>query len=118
VSLDAVLIISSDALAAALLAAAVELAGHEPQFPRSNESARDALRRVRPRLAVIDCDHVEACSDAFLGPALMTGAQLLLFASQHGSDEGTAVARRLDIDVVRLPADVELLMTRLRQLTP
>ena len=30
---------------------------------------RDALMRVRPRLAVIDCDHVDACSDAFIGPA-------------------------------------------------
>src|SRR3954471_24023298 len=60
VSRQAVLIISSDPLAAALLGAAVELAGHQPHFVRTEERARAALLRARPRLVLVDCDHDEA----------------------------------------------------------
>lgn len=113
-----VLILSADALAAALMGAAVELAGHQPHFAGSNERPRDALRRVRPRLVVVDCDHTEACVEAFVGPALMTGAQLLLFDSHKHGDGGVTVARRLGLDVVHLPDDHEVLVRRLRELAP
>lgn len=113
-----VLILSADVLAAALLGAAVELAGHEPHFPESHEVARDALRRVRPRLVVVDCDHKDACAEAFVGPALMTGAQLLLFDSRRRADHGVTVARRLGLDVVHLPDDHDVLVRRLRELPP
>jgi len=112
-----VLILSADALAAALLGAAVELAGHQPHFPESHERARDALRRVRPRLVVVDCDHEDACAEAFVGPALMTGAQLLLFDSHKRADRGVTAARRLGLDVVHLPDDHEVLVRRLRELS-
>ena len=111
-----VLILSADALAAALLGAAVELAGHQPHFPEPHERARDALRRVRPRLVVVDCDHEDACADAFVGPALMTGAQLLLFDSHRRADRSVTAARRLGLDVVHLPEDHEVLVRRLREL--
>jgi hypothetical protein len=113
-----VLILSSDALAAALLGAAVELAGHQPHFQESHERARDALRRVRPRLVVVDCNHDHACADAFVGPALMTGAQVLLFDSSRQGDRGVTVARRLGLDVVHLPEDQEVLVRRLREIPP
>lgn len=109
------MIFSADALAAALLGAAVELAGHDPHFPRSGEVARDALRRVRPRLAVVDCDHDEACSDSFVGPALMTGARVLLFSSPRGSD-GADIAQRLGLTVLRMPDDQGAFLQWLRDL--
>jgi len=112
-----VLILSADALAAALLGAAVELAGHQPHFPETNEVAREALRRVRPRLVVVDCDHKDACAESFVGPALMTGAQLLLFDSRRHGDGGLNAARRLGLDVVHLPDDHEVLVRRLRDLS-
>ena len=111
-----VLILSADVLAAALLGAAVELAGHQPHFPESHERPRDALRRVRPRLVVVDCDHEEACAESFVGPALMTGAQLLLFDSHKRADRGVTAARRLGLDVVHLPEDHEVFVRRLREL--
>lgn len=111
-----VLILSADALAAALLGAAVELAGHQPHFPESHEVAREALRRVRPRLVVVDCDHRDACAEAFVGPALMTGARLLLFDSKRHGDQGVSVARRLGLDVVHLPEDHDVFVRRLREL--
>src|SRR5258708_40260925 len=76
VSRHAILVFSSDALAAALLAAAAELAGHAPHFARTDETARNAVRRVRPPLVLIGVDHDETGSDQFIGPALMIQAPL------------------------------------------
>jgi hypothetical protein len=116
VSRHAVLIFSADPLAAALLGAVVELAGHAPHFPRQDEAARSALMRVRPALVLIDCDHEETCSDAFIGPALMTGAQVLLHRSCRTRRESREFAGRLGLRVVELPNDQEMLMRLLQEL--
>ena len=110
------LVISSDPLAAALLGAAIELAGHIPAFPRPSESARDALLHARPRLVVIDCDHEDACSDAFIGPALMTGSRVLLFKSRRTRRDVTELAERLGLAVVDMPSRHETLTRVLREL--
>jgi hypothetical protein len=111
-----VLILSADPLAAALLGAAVELAGHAPHFPTPDEGARTALRRLRPRAVLIDCGHEEACSEAFIGPALMTGARVQLFASQHTPSDARDVARRLGLTIAELPMEHDSLATLLHEL--
>lgn len=111
----AVLIFAADPLAAALLGAAAELAGHEPHFPRQGEGPRAALLRVRPRLALIDCDHEDACSDSFVGPALMTDARVLLFHSARTRRDASVFARRLGLTVLSLPADTETLFRLFRE---
>ena len=116
VSFHAVLILSSDPLAAALLGAAVELAGHVPHFQRRDEPARSALLRVRPRIALIDCDHEESCSDEFVGPALMTGARILLFRSRRTRRDMTDFAARLTLQIVEMPAEHEVLTALLREM--
>ena len=104
-SRHAVLIISSDPLAAALLGAAVELAEHLPLFVRTEERPRAALLRVRPRLILIDCDHEEACSDEFVGPAMMTGAHVILFRSRRSTADRSAFSSRLDLRIVDMPTE-------------
>ncbi|MEO5817374.1 MAG: hypothetical protein ABIT20_19050 [Gemmatimonadaceae bacterium] len=101
----AVLVLSSDALAAALLGAAVELAGHVPHFARQAEPARAALLRVRPRLVLIDCDHEESCTDEFVGPAIMTGGKVLLFRSRRTEHDRAEFAERLSLRVIDMPLD-------------
>ena len=113
-----VLILSADTLAAALLGAVVELAGHQPHFPHADEVARAALRRVRPRLIIVDCGDEHACSEAFVGPVLRTGTQLLLFDSPRHAADSVEVARRLGLNVLHLPDDHERLLQRLRDLVP
>ena len=108
-SRHAVLIFSSDPLAAALLGAAVELTGHLPYFARQGESSRGALLRVRPKLVLIDCDHEESCSDEFVGPALMTGSRVLLFRSRRTERDMTEFAERLALRVVEMPMEHESL---------
>lgn len=105
VSRNPVLVLSSDPLAAALLGAAIELAGHAPRFPQSAESPRNALLRVRPRLVVIDCDHEDACSEAFVGPALMTGSQVVLFRSRRTRRDVSEMADRLGLRTVEMPQE-------------
>ena len=107
---------SSDPLAAALLGAAIELAGYSPIFPRDAEAARDALLRARPRLTVIDCDHAETCSEQFIGPALMTGSKVLLFRSRRTEDDATELAERLGLQIVEMPTRHEALTLLLREL--
>jgi hypothetical protein len=116
VSRHDVLLLSTDPLASALLGAAVELAGHAPHFPRAGETARAALRRLRPRAVLVDCDHDEACTDAFIGPALMTGARVQLVRSRRTQRDASDVARRLGIAIAELPMEPEALTTLLRDL--
>lgn len=119
VSRTDVLILSTDPLAAALLGAAVELVGHQPRFSEPHEAPRDTLRRVRPRAVLVDCDHADACTETFIGPALMTGTRLLVFDARSGQGRegrGARLARRVGIDVVRLPDDHEHLLRCLEEL--
>lgn len=111
-----VLIFSADPLAAALLGAAVELAGHAPHFPQQGEGARAALLRVRPSLALIDCDHAEACSESFIGPALMTGAKVQLFRSRRTQRDASNFARQLGLSVAELWMEHDALPTLLNEL--
>ena len=104
-SRHSVLVLSSDPLAAALLGAAVDLAGHATRFPLSDEPVRAALLRIRPRLVLIDCDHEDGCSEAFIGPALMTGSRVLLFRSRRSRRDATEFAGRLGLEIVDMPVE-------------
>jgi hypothetical protein len=111
-----VLVLSSDPLAAALLGAAIELAGLAPRFAHFAEPPRDALLRVRPRLVLIDCYHEDACSEAFVGPALMTGSQVLLFRSRRTRRDVADMAERLGVRTVEMPQEHGSLTSLLREL--
>lgn len=111
-----VLILSTDPLAAALLGAAVELAGHVPRFALPAEGARTALLRLRPRAVLIDCDHDEACSDAFVGPALMTGAHVHFVRSARTRRDIGDTARRLGVRVIDLPMEHDALASLMEDL--
>lgn len=106
-SRSAVLVFSSDPLAAALLAAAIELAGNEPLFASAQETARAAVKRVRPRLVLIDCDHEETCCEEFIGPAMMMKAKVVLLRNTGTQRDVTGLAERMHLRVIDLPNDHE-----------
>lgn len=110
------LIFSTDPLAAALLGAVIELAGARPVFGAPGERARDALLRVRPVLALVDCDDEDTCTEGFLGPALMTGASVVVFSSQRSERDMTSLIMRLGVRSLRLPEDTDELGTLVREL--
>lgn len=109
------LICTTDPLAAALLAAAVELDGQDPRFPEPGEPARAALLRVRPAVVLIDCDYPEACDDIFVGPALMLGVRVVLLRTPHSRIDPSAIAANRGLEVLDLPADQEALADLLRR---
>jgi hypothetical protein len=117
VSRQDVLILSTDPLAAALLGAAVELAGHLPHFALPGEGPRAALLRLRPRVVLVDCDDGEACSDEVIGPALMTGARVQLFSAHRSARDASALADRLGLTLLRLPMEHDDFTTLLHELS-
>jgi hypothetical protein len=109
VTRSAVLILAEDPLAAALIGAAVELIGFEPAFATDGEPLRGALMRVRPRLVLVDCDHQSACGPSFIGPALMTGARVVLLGSRHSRNEPRTLAGSFGVRTMTLPADLDVI---------
>jgi hypothetical protein len=107
VTRSAVLIFSEDPLAAALIGAAVELIGLEPAFATDGEPPRSALIRVRPRLVLVDCDHEGTCAPAFIGPAMMTGARVVLLGSRHSRRDPRTLATSFGLRAMTLPADLD-----------
>jgi hypothetical protein len=93
----------------------VELVGFRAEFPRADESWRDALRRLRPPIAMIDCTYPAAADESILGPALMIGTRLFLFGSSRETEAFKAIARQHGIGLVVLPRDVESLAQILSQ---
>lgn len=98
-----VLIVSHDALAAALLGALAETEGQAPHFARGGESARAALRRVRPRAVLVDCDFPDGCAAALIGPARMIGARVVLFGRPAIAGRVAACAEQFGAPVLAMP---------------
>ena len=113
----AVLVFSTDALAAALIGAAVELAGYAPFFPLDGESPRDCVLRVRPGAALVDCDHTDACTETFFGPAMMAGVRVAVFSSTRSVRALQPIAVQFDVRLFSLPIDFAQLVTLLAELT-
>ena len=112
-----VLVFSHDSLAAALLGAAVELAGYTPAFPLKDESSRDALTRVRPRAALVDCDHQDACAESFFGPAMMMGARVAVFSSSRSDRTLQPIAEQFSVRTFSMPVQFTELGSLLQELT-
>ena len=106
---NAVAILSSDPLLAALLGAAVELVGYRAAFARAGESASDALRRARAGFVLLDTADALSTDEAFLGRALMTGARLFLFGSAAAVEGHAELAARYGMGVIALPRDLDSL---------
>ncbi len=103
-----VLVLSLDPLAAALIGAAAELAGFGACYPSSTENPREALMRTRPRVVVVDCDH-DAASESFFGPALMAGAQIVVFSSPRSERSLEPIAESFGVRTLHLPIDVAVI---------
>lgn len=112
-----ILIFSTDPLAAALIGAAVELARYIPVFQDKGESPRDAVMRVRPGAALVDCDHEEACVEGFFGPALMAGTRVAVFSSTRSIRTLQPIAKEFDVRLFSLPIDFVDLVALLADLT-
>lgn len=102
-------------MAAALVGAAIETAGIPVRFPHAAEAPREALRRVRPALILVDCRRSDACGAEFLAPAIMTGATVAVFGARRDATAVANAARRFGVRAICLPGDEEALVDLARQ---
>src|SRR5439155_24960360 len=76
-----ILILSDDAVAAALLGALIETLGYSVKFARPPEDPDQSIRRVRPKVCLLDCDEPSKCTDELLGRAAMRGISVVIFGT-------------------------------------
>ena len=103
---NAVAIVSPDPLLSALVGAAVELIGYRAEFPRADESATMALRRLRPAYLLIDAEDPAALDETVLGRGLMSGARIFLFGTEARVQSLRDFVARYHLELIVFPRDV------------
>ena len=102
----AALVLSSDAMGAALVAAAAEAAGFRPVFAKPDESLQETLQRTKPTHVLADGDDPEWRHATRLGPVMMLGARLFFFGSDRNEAELRTIAAVYQAHLILLPRDV------------
>lgn len=109
-----VLIISPDAVAAALLGALVETLGYLVRFYRPPESVDDALRS-RPAVAMVDCHDPTEVREDLLGRARMRGISVVIFGTSDALRRVRDLAHEHEIATLMMPTTPEALDETLRR---
>jgi hypothetical protein len=99
-----ILVLSSDAVAAALVGALVETLGYAVRFHKPPEDPTATLGRVRPDVAMLDGSDSLMISDAVLGHASMRGISVVVFGSRDALDGIRELARTHRIHTLITPA--------------
>jgi len=110
-----VLVLSGDAMVAALLGTLLELEGFHAVFPARDEPALAALERWMPAIALVDCDHPEACGPEFLSAAESRGVRPVLFSPGRRDYEIEEIARTRKLRAFSLPIERRELGMKLRK---
>ena len=100
------LIVSTDALGAALVGAATELAGFRVAYLLEDEAVIDGIRRTKPLLLLVDATHTIAGDAASLGPALMTGASVVFFGRADRLRDTRLVTAAVHAETIALPEEL------------
>ena len=66
----------------ALLGLLVETTGHTASFATPEEASAAAVRRIRPAVIIVDCDHRD-CTGDLVKAAAEIGARLILFSASR-----------------------------------
>lgn len=105
-----VLILARDTVIAALLGLLVEMDGFDPVYPAPDETAEQALGRLRAPLVVCaDCDIPDVESDLFFARILRSSARLVLFGAPGSEEKLRAMAEHRAVQYFTLPTDRQTL---------
>lgn len=110
-----ILILSTDAVAAALLGALIETLGYSVGFARPPENAEESLRRTRPKICLVDCTDSSMCNDEFLGRAAMRSIAVVTFGSTEALSRVQALALQHHFDTILVPPDTASLAETLER---
>lgn len=109
-----VLILAREELISALLGLLLETTGHSVSFANPKEGSADAMRRVRPSVVLVDCDHRD-CTDELVRAAKETGARLILFSASREPEYVRRVAAPSRSDYFTFPIEPPQLDSLIRQ---
>jgi hypothetical protein len=104
--LGKVLILAREEVVAALLGLMVELRNLQPVYLDKADIAEEVIRRERPVVVIIDCDHQD-CTDSLLEAVTKSGARPILFSPFRFDAEVRRVAARYGVESFTLPTDPE-----------
>ena len=111
-----ILLVSTEPLLQVLIAAWIQFQFPERvQFPSTDEKAIDAVRRVQPAIIVVDVEHPDGFSDAFLDAMRAQSLPVLAFGREQLDPDIGARARRFSIEPVTLPTNLDELHGRISQ---
>jgi hypothetical protein len=96
-----VLIVSSDATAAALLGGLVETLGYNVAFSSVIDS-NGMFRRARPRVCMLDCEG-DACDEASIARVIMRGVSVVLVGPRSLLTDMREIAERHGAEMVFTP---------------
>lgn len=101
-----ILILSDDAVAAALLGALIETLGYSVRFARPPENTDQTIRRVKPKVCLLDCVDPGSCNDEVLGRAAMRRISVVIFGASAALERVRALALEHNIEMLIVPPDV------------
>jgi DNA-binding response OmpR family regulator len=100
-----ILILSDDAVAAALLGALIETLGYPVRFARPPEVTEQTMRRVKPKVCLLDCVDPGSCNSEVLGRAAMRGISVVIFGTSEALEQVRALALEHSLDTLLVPPD-------------
>ena len=112
---ELILILSSDVIAAALLGGLVETLGYTVEFARAPESPDDSLRRVRPRICLVDSGALVENRGELLGRAMMRGISVIIFGAPAALARVRDTARAHNIEMLLMPTDASTVEAALQR---
>jgi hypothetical protein len=99
---NTVLIVSNDATGAALLGGLVETLGYRVRFAAADD-ARAAGRRLRPRVALLDCE--TDCDESAVAHVLMRGIAVVLVGPQSVLTRMQDLAAHYGAEIAFMPPE-------------
>ena len=112
---NTILILSSDPLGAALMAAMVETLGYRVRFFHPPEAPDDAFKRERPCVALVDCDDPVVLTDETLGRARMRNISVILFGQSSALQRVRQLVLDHELETLLLPSSLDELDDTLRR---
>ena len=110
-----VLILSPDAVAAALIGALVETLGYLVRFYHPPEDPDVALKRARPSVAMVDCEDPTLMKEELLRRARMRGISVVIFGSRDALSSVQSLAAEHTLETVIMPTTLDVLDETLRK---
>ena len=102
-----VLILSHDAVAAALLGGLIETLGYVVKFARPPEVPEESVRRLHPRICLIDCNDARSCRTEFVARSMMRGVSVVIYGTTEALEHVRTIAMAHGIEMLGMPPTAE-----------